>query len=867
MAAKQSRRRTRIALSIVSVCLLLGGLRLATAGVGDDAAVIAAFDRLEDDIRRLPSTDLTVGQRTSLIQKIENAQRAYLRNQPCTTVAVMHAYLNETQALRRGSAAGVIEDLFNRGWTLRQEVLAASPDVSCNVEPVRQQPGLEILASDNAHFRAQVAFGQPQLWTVNAGGEVWTQIEFNGIASTGEPAGVPAVPVWRGLVAVPRGARIALLSEAPHIASTVQLNLYPFQPLPAEGLTPDDFFDEIPPDSVFADLPFTKDARAYASDASFPSFGCRVTPIGAVRDLQIAQIECAAARYAPSTDVLEIFDSVDVEVGFAGGDGVFLTDAALNRFEVAPEAYAASVLNRDAIGRYVGADLRVRTCVGEELLILTHPDFSQAAEDLAAWKNSRGILTHVFEVNDGAGPGPDTNTELDQFVERRYNDCIVRPSYLLLFGDADFAPTFYVQRLGADAGVLIASDYPYATVPQLIGDIVVGDFVPELGVGRISVNSLSEGQAIVDKIKTYEGSPPIDASFYQNASIASQFQCCRTQANMPEGTDQRTFIQNSEFVRNRLTLEGKTIQRIYTKTIDQGDPDADPPKPAYTGDPTPLFYSNGVTSLPAALQPPFAWSGSKTDIKGAFAAGRFLILHRDHGGPSGWANPRFTKDDFAAPGQLSTNGRTPFVFSMNCSSGYFDAETDMNPDTAGDSFAETLLRYEGGAVAIIAATRTTNATNNYLVKGFLDAVWPDTLADFGNQVRRLRLGDILNHGKFYMMAQLGVNDQSMVNHLYMHHAFGDPTLAIRTQMPVVMSTRATAAAGPTQLRVTYAIEGATITALQSSRQGYIPIGRGVVSNGEAVLPYLVDPDTEQPFLLTATLDNGVTALISEVVHE
>ena len=271
--------------------------------------------------------------------------------------------------------------------------------------------------------------------------------------------------------------------------------------------------------------------------------------------------------------------------------------------------------------------------------------------------------------------------------------------------------------------------------------------------------------------------------------------------------------------------------------------------------------------MPAALQPPFAWSGSKSDIKSAFAAGRFLILHRDHGSPAGWANPQFTKNDFAVPGELATNGRTPFVFSMNCSSGYFDAETDMNPDTTGDSFAEKLLRYEGGAAAIIAATRTTNLTNNYLVKGFIDAVWPDTLADFGNQVQRRRLGDILNHGKFYMMAQLGVNDLSMVNHLYMHHAFGDPTLAMRTQVPVVLSTRGTVTARLTELRVNYPVEGAMVTALQYSRQGYVPIGRGVVSNGEAVLPYLVDPDTEQPLLLTATIDNGVTALISEVVRE
>jgi hypothetical protein len=103
------------------------------------------------------------------------------------------------------------------------------------------------------------------------------------------------------------------------------------------------------------------------------------------------------------------------------------------------------------------------------------------------------------------------------------------------------------------------------------------------------------------------------------------------------------------------------------------------------------------------------------------------------------------------------------------------------------------------------------------MKGFIDAIWPDTLGDFGSQAHSRRLGDILNHGKFYMMAQLGVNNASMVNHLYLHHAFGDPTLAIRMQAPVTLSTRATTTATTAALVVRYPVEGAVVTALQSRR--------------------------------------------------
>jgi hypothetical protein len=54
-------------------------------------------------------------------------------------------------------------------------------------------------------------------------------------------------------------------------------------------------------------------------------------------------------------------------------------------------------------------------------------------------------------------------------------------------------------------------------------------------------------------------------------------------------------------------------------------------------DTTPRHYFDG-TPLPAELGPEsdFSWDGSTQDIIDAFNAGRFLIMHRDHGGPDQW---------------------------------------------------------------------------------------------------------------------------------------------------------------------------------------------------------------------------------------
>ena len=66
----------------------------------------------------------------------------------------------------------------------------------------------------------------------------------------------------------------------------------------------------------------------------------------------------------------------------------------------------------------------------------------------------------------------------------------------------------------------------------------------------------------------YERSPPLDAAFYQNATMASQFQCCRDDVIFP-GTAQRTFAEVSEWTRNVLLARGYSVERIYEKTVDE----------------------------------------------------------------------------------------------------------------------------------------------------------------------------------------------------------------------------------------------------------------------------------------------------------
>ncbi len=796
----------------------------------------AGFDALQQEIAGLSDRILRAGLRTSLGVKVAAARRDYERGDPCAAVNVLGAYLNETQALRRGATTAIADRLFNDGWRLRQDVLATVDAGPCAEPAMRAEPDVAIRLSDVTHLESHVTFGEPVLWTVDAGGEVWTRVEIPGLKVGGAP-GLPAVPVFRRLVGVPHGANVSIRATAT-VADAIRMNLYPVQPEPnMRDLTPDDFLTEPPPPSVFADKPFTKDAPAYAVNAPYPAELCTARVLGQARDLRIAQIECAAAQYNPVTDELRRFGAIDLVVSFVGGDGYFVTTASLNPFDTASTLYQSGVLNKETLPRYVGADLLSRFCYGEEFLILAHPGYRTAADKLAQWKQSQGLLTSVFEVNDGAGPGPDTPDEIRAFIAERYFSCVVRPSYVLLFGDWQQVPFFVVPRLPVGSGEDIPTDYPYSLVTKFEDDVV--DLFMDMRVGRLNVPA-DQAEAFVDRIIQYEGSPPTDAGFYAKAMIASQFDCCRTDVK-PDGWDQRTFIQTVEDLRDRLFY--KDVQRVYTKTIETL-------VDGYSGDGVPRAYSDG-TPLPFELSTlvGYPWNGEPEDIIAAIDDGRFLAVHLDHGYNQGWVNPRFV---FSDVNKLTNGDKLPFVLSYNCDSGYFDSD--------GDVFTHALLRNpNGGAIGVVAATRTTYATGNVMIKGSLDAAFPDLIPNFGVDVASARLGDMLDHGRQYMLSQYGANTPDVINHLNLYILFGDPTVAMWTENPysIPLPLEALVLVVPEFIKIWYGVDGATITAWQESRGVVVPVGRGVVRDGVATLGYVTAPLDGVPLQFAASKPNAV----------
>lgn len=833
--------------------------------------ILGGLRELQLEIVEDPDDVLTEEQEEALRKPVLDAELLYRAGDPCGAADVLNMdFLPLAQEVRQGDAIGTAEELYNMGRMVRYDMLGAVQVKSTC--PGAERLGLVADASveeeDSAGVAGASLFGEPIVQTVAledstkpGSREVFTQVHVPGANGMIGDTGKPGIPVFRRMIAAPIGAKVnvVLAKAEPVVAEEIYMNLYPCQEEPV---------DAAPDPSIFEDKPFSRIAEAYATNAPHPPDPCTLVPLGNARDLQYFLVEIAAGQYYPLSNKLVLFDNVKFDVEFTGGEGAFITEAMLNPFESNSPVFTEAVLNKNIVENYVIGREPVYTLSGEEFLILTHPDFRDAAMTLRDWKREKGIWTNVYQC--GAGTDLPTKEQIDTWIHEHYNSVFIRPSYILLLGDAEYIAPWYLNGIG--------TDWPYA----ILGTPGV-DTIPDFAVGRIPVDTLDQANTVVNKIIDYEDNPPFNAGFYNHAALAGQFQCCRTGASY--GTAARTFTEVSEFARNVMMSAGKTVDRLYVRT----------------GTQTPTRYYDG-TLLPTALGATsgFPWNADEADITTAWNDGRFLIMHRDHGWQEGWSHPEY---ELPAIDDLTNGSLQPVVFSVNCASGFWDNETAggaYGTTVNGVYFCEKLLRKaNGGAVGILGDTRNSPSwANSVLTQGFYDAIWPSAIGSFGGATSQRRLGDILNHGKLYLMSKVGfsvmgevIANSSAVNELYLWHCIGDPTMEIWTSnpnmfiLPEILKYRwieyyIPIPEGPLYaggINLEYPVNDAVITvykvpamtakeedtddkALVIAKREE-PIGRGVVKNGVAFIEFLEGVDIRQALKFIATAENAEAKIL------
>ena len=746
-------KASRLAVATLSLTLVAAAPAVAAplAKPVKDPSAASALNALVRQTTAIPRTAVPASKRAALLTSARKAQRSRA-GAACTSVSALTSFRNtlgkttvnrSLKGKAKVSAAKKLALVGPTSMTATRALLRTPATKACGggaKPPTVPTSTASVVSEDLSGMTVRVQLPELRFVPETGGGKQWTRLALPDTDTPGTP-GTPGIPIASQILGIPDGATYTVEAKATSSYELDGVNVYPAQEDPVDqatpgGLTPEPDFTKGP----FVDPSFDLQPSAYRQKGFVPAQPAMGKVLGQSRDLTLGTLELPAAQYDAAKGTLKVLQTVDVTVKFTGGRPF---SAALDSpWETAQNRLAGSLLNRGTVAKVRDRGLVFQPC-GEEMLVITAPATKSAADTFAATKRSQGYLTRVMQT--GAAPAIGTTaTQIQTFIRSRLNSAnCIRPSYITIIGDDELVPTF---TTGPDA---IPSDNPYSTRNN-------NDELPDVAVGRIIANDLTQANNAIAKIITYETTPPT-GPMLNRATLAAQFQDTDGAGQTLDGQENRTFIQFAETVRNGLVNRGVAVDRIYNDSPTS----------------TPLRFNDG-TNLPASLKKPtFAWDGDGADVSAAWNQGRFLMIHRDHGWSDGWGDPSFTTTEVDA---LTNGALLPVVMSINCASAQYDTDETSFVQNA-------LVKANGGSVGIFGDTRNSPSWHNSQIGlGFVDALLPSVLSGEGPASKQ-RVGDALTHGKLRLAGLSAPSgpgitggDGNTRKELYLWHYFGDPSM-------------------------------------------------------------------------------------------
>lgn len=321
-----------------------------------------------------------------------------------------------------------------------------------------------------------------------------------------------------------------------------------------------------------------------------------------------------------------------------------------------------------------------------DYLIISHANFIPALAPLVALRQSQGLAVSVVDVQaiyDQFGNGRLSPEAIRSFLADAYQSWTPVPTYVLLVGDGTSDPKQYradsqatwLPPYLADADPWIgevAADNRYVAVD---GD----DWLPDMLIGRLPVNSLAEAQTVVGKIVGYEATPFLG-----------------------DWNGRFTLVSDNTDAAGNFAAHSASLQQAYV---------ADPWRA------TAINYTP-PSNTEAAVQ---------TAVQQSWQNGQGLMMFTGHSSIHQWGAERFFHLDDVA--ELTNGARLPVVLQMTCFTGSFQ-------QPFWDTLDEALLRHpDGGAVAVWGATGLGVGTgHDALAAGFLDALMVQGERELGTAV-------------------------------------------------------------------------------------------------------------------------------------
>ena len=375
---------------------------------------------------------------------------------------------------------------------------------------------------------------------------------------------------------------------------------------------------------------------------------------------------------------------VKMPVTFSGNDLTFGDNKSELREYVAVDIKSDKFLQPKNIGKISNQDLHA---LGQaDMIIITHPDFIDAANRLAALHSKYdGLTTHVvvpeIVYNEFSSGTPDA-TAYRRFVKMFYDrakEVGNAPKYLLLFGDGSFDNrqiltantkdniyrllTYQARESFNDINSYVTDDY-FGLLDDSDGaNLLINSL--DVAVGRIPSYTVEQANGVVDKLERYIKNE--DLGVWKNQAIF-----------MADDGDGNVHVEGADSVCSvfeRLNPDLLT-RKLYLDS-----------------------YTQEVTAV-GEFYPTL-----KKEFFDYINNGVLMVNYMGHSGYNNWTNEQILS---VADIELMYNERLPLFITMSCSFSRFD-------DFKLSGGEAMMLNGKGGALALISASRTVYAQPNTLL--------------------------------------------------------------------------------------------------------------------------------------------------------
>lgn len=549
--------------------------------------------------------------------------------------------------------------------------------------------------------------------------------------------GAPDLPGMGRYIAVPQGANVSVRVLASRLDTLKEIEIAPAPRIPLET-------DTGPPQYI-------RDTNIYSRNSFYPEHPVLLSDLTQIRGVDAAILGVTPFQYNPVSKELVVYRDIKIEVSFEGGNGHFGEDRLRSRWW--DPILSDVLLNYKSLPQmdynYTPKSGSRQVQDVEYLIIVPDdPDFLAWADSIKAFRTLQGITTGIVTIPEVGG---NSINAIESYVDNAYATWNPAPAAILLIGD-----------YGTSGNTITSPPYSNCVSDNMYAD-VNGDHLADIIFARITAQNVTHLEEMVRKVLDYERQPPTSPNFYDNPITAMGyqsdrwFQLCSEIVNgfWEYGLNKNPVRENSGYTNGQAPSSWSSNTNTNL-IIDH-------------------FGPNGLGYIPATPSHLTDWDANAHSINNDINSGAFMIVHRDHGGETGWSSPSYSNSDLSG----LHNNDLIFVFSVNCLTGKFN--------WSGECFAEAFHRYPQRALGIIAATEVSYSfVNDTYLWGMMDNMWPQFMPTYGtNPPSRGILPAFANVAGKYFLQQSNwpYNPSSKEITYYLFHHHGDAFTTVYSEIP------------------------------------------------------------------------------------